>query len=562
MNNGSLLYQTGPNNSSTVPFQNAGEYGIVAKNIGGCTSDTAKFTIQDILVQEPSILPAALDLCPGESDTLRIAFPIEGYNYVWYSVGQGILDTTRSLAVSTPGTYYAKAYYSELNGDDEEVICLSDASPSVIVVPLNAPNTPVVTNPFICEDDWDHDLADYIDNNAGVKVHWYTAPSRYPDESFLDATSTVLFPITGDKDSLWVAYENLTTGCYSPYAKMVVNEVELPPMPVVDSAIICNGAGPFNINDIATYDDQNYTMIKYGMDSLALPANYFVNFTTVTTTKTDSFYYALRNKVPVGGATCESQWALGWIETLPEPAAPIGGTLEYCEGDATNDFDARVLGLNPGTTLRWYDLNSNLWNGTGELPVISSDKDTNYYFFITNTNGYCESTAKLIHVKINPRPARNIFTVDTIYACRQDSIELAPYVNSTYSPLKLKWWDSPTSTDYAWNPNKKVYGSITGARLFTVSKVNTNTGCESTRDSIWVVINSNETAPVVAVPDLTRICANTFAGTLDTFITYDDSQFTLYWYNSFNSTSGPQQSNHSTIHTAPLLRIQFFIGYH
>jgi gliding motility-associated-like protein len=551
MNNGSLLYQTGPNNSSTVPFQNAGEYGIVAKNIGGCTSDTAKFTIQDILVQEPSILPAALDLCPGESDTLRIAYPIEGYNYVWYSVGQGILDTTRSLAVSTPGTYYAKAYYSELNGDDEEVICLSDASPSVIVVPLNAPNTPVVTNPFICEDDWDHDLADYIDNNAGVKVHWYTAPSRYPDESFLDATSTVLFPMTGDKDSLWVAYENLTTGCYSPYAKMVVNEVELPPMPVVDSAIICNGAGPFNINDIATYDDQNYTMIKYGMDSLALPANYFVNFTTVTTATTDSFYYALRNKVPVGGATCESQWALGWIETLPEPAAPIGGTLEYCEGDATNDFDARVLGLNPGTTLRWYDLNSNLWNGTGELPVISSDKDTNYYFFITNTNGYCESTAKLIHVKINPRPARNIFTVDTIYACRQDSIELAPYVNSTYSPLKLKWWDSPTSTDYAWNPNKKVYGSITGARLFTVSKVNTNTGCESTRDSIWVVINSNETAPVVAVPDLTRICANTFAGTLDTFITYDDSQFTLYWYNSFNSTSAttvkPFYDSYSTL---------------
>ncbi|MDB4177147.1 gliding motility-associated C-terminal domain-containing protein [Schleiferiaceae bacterium] len=537
MNNGSLLYQTGPNNSSTVPFQNAGEYGIVAKNIGGCTSDTAKFTIQDILVQEPSILPAALDLCPGESDTLRIAYPIEGYNYVWYSVGQGILDTTRSLAVSTPGTYYAKAYYSELNGDDEEVICLSDASPSVVVVPLNAPNTPVVTNPFICEDDWDHDLADYIDNNAGVKVHWYTAPSRYPDESFLDATSTVLFPMTGDKDSLWVAYENLTTGCYSPYAKMVVNEVELPPMPVVDSAIICNGSGPYNINDIATYDDQNYTLIKYDLDGLALPANYFVNFTTVTTATTDSFYYALRNKVPVGGATCESQWALGWIETLPEPASPVGGTLEYCEGDATDDFDARVLGLNPGTTLNWYDLNSNPWNGTGELPTISTDKDTNYYFFITNTNGYCESNAKLIHIKINPRPSRNIFTVDTIYACRQDSIELAPYVNSIYAPMKLKWWDSPTSTDFGWNPNQKVYGNITGAQLFTVSKVNTNTDCESIRDSIWVIINSNETAPVVSVPDSTRICANTFAGTLDRFVDYDDAVFTLYWYNTDSSTT-------------------------
>ena len=144
MNNGSLLYQTGANNSSTVPFQNAGDYGIVAKNIGGCSSDTALFTIQDILVQAPSVLPSALDLCPGESDTLRIAYPIEGYNYVWYSTSQGILDTARTFAVSTPGTYYAKAYYSELNGDDEEVICLSDASPSVVVVPLNAPNTPVV----------------------------------------------------------------------------------------------------------------------------------------------------------------------------------------------------------------------------------------------------------------------------------------------------------------------------------------------------------------------------------------------------------------------------------
>jgi hypothetical protein len=537
MNNGSLLYQTGANNSSTVPFQNAGEYGIVAKNIGGCSSDTALFTIQDILVQQPSILPATLDLCPGESDSLRIAYPIPGYNYVWYSVGQGILDTGRTLAVSTPGTYYAKAYYSELNGDEEEVICLSDASPSVVVVPLNAPNTPVVTNPFICEDDWGHDLADYIDDNAGVKVHWYTAPSKYPDESFLDATSTVLFPMTGDKDSLWVAYENLATGCYSPYAKMVVHEVELPPMPEVDSAIICNGAGPYNINDIATYDDQNYTLMKYDMDSLALPANYFVNFTTVTTATTDSFYYALRNKVPVGGATCESQWALGWIETLPEPAAPVGGTLEYCEGDATDDFDARVSLLNPSATLNWYDLNSNLLDGTGEIPTIVTDKDTNYYFFITNTNGYCESTAKLIHVKVNPRPSRNIFTVDTVYACRQDSIELAPYVNNVYAPIKLKWWDSPTSTDFAWNPNQKVYGNVTGAQLFTVSKVNTNTNCESIRDSIWVVINSNETAPVVSVPDSTRICANTFAGTLDKFVEYDDTQFTLYWYDTDSSTT-------------------------
>ena len=537
MNNGSLLYQTGANNSSTVPFQDAGEYGIIAKNIGGCSSDTALFTIQDILVQQPSILPATLDLCPGESDTLRIAYPIPGYNYVWYSVGQGILDTTRTLAVNTPGTYYAKAYYSELNGDDEEVICMSDASPSVVVVPLNAPSTPVVTNPFICEDDWGHDLADYIDNNAGVKVHWYTAPSKYPGESFLDATSTVLFPMTGDKDSLWVAYENLATGCYSPYAKMVVHEVELPPMPDLDSAIICNGSGPFNINDIATYDDQNYTLMKYDLDSLALPVNYFVNFTTVTTAKSDSFYYALRNKVPVGGATCESQWALGWIETLPEPAAPLGGTLEYCEGDATADFNARVLDINPGTTLKWYDLNSNLLDGTGQIPTIETDKDTNYYYFITNTNGYCESTAKLIHVKVNPRPSRNIFTVDTIYACRQDSIELAPYVNNVYSPMKLKWWDSPTSTDFAWNPNQKVYGNITGAQLVTVSKVNTNTNCESQRDSIWVVINSNETAPIVSVPDSTRICANTFAGTLDRFIQYDDTQFTLYWYNSDSSTT-------------------------
>ena len=142
----------------------------------------------------------------------------------------------------------------------------------------------------------------------------------------------------------------------------------------------------------------------------------------------------------------------------------------------------------------------------------------------------------MIHVKINPRPSRNIFTVDTVYACRQDSIELAPYVNNVYAPMKLVV-DSPPSTDFAWNPNQKVYGNVTGAQLFTVSKVNVNTGCESIRDSIWVIINSNETAPVVSVPDSTRICANTFAGTLDRFIDYDDTQFTLYWYNTDSSTT-------------------------
>ena len=44
----------------------------------------------------------------------------------------------------------------------------------------------LLTNPFICEDDWDHDLADYIDDNAGVKVHWYTAPSNIQTKSSLE----------------------------------------------------------------------------------------------------------------------------------------------------------------------------------------------------------------------------------------------------------------------------------------------------------------------------------------------------------------------------------------
>jgi gliding motility-associated-like protein len=538
-------YTTPP--SAQVQFATEGNYGVIGKSIGGCSSDTNKFEIRDNSVIAPIVAPSYVDLCPGETDTLRVTNidPTLGYQFYWKRyplTGNGpvtIMDTTRSLAINLPGIYKAIAFKSEQNANGW-VTCESDESSPITVSLLSAPLAPVVTNPFICYDDYEHDLAQHTNANTNVvDIYWYLTRSSYPDQYFEDANVSHLAFNDPIKDSLWLTYRDITTGCHSPMAKMVITKIDSIPVPdvPVDPVRICNGTGAFNINDVATYDVTKYNLIKYTLDSVQLGTNEYININSDTAETQHDYYFALRNKVPVQNVICESQWVRVTFFTIPRPAKPTGGVLQYCQLDPTVDFLSRVENLNQGKTLVWYDLNQDSLNGTGSVPVISTQKDTNFYYFITSTDGECQSDKQLIQVKVNERPDANIFNVDTVYACRQDSIELAPYVNNTYSPMKLRWWESATSTDEYPNQNLKVYGELVGANLITVSKINENTGCESTRDSIWLIINANDSTPKVTTPDLTKICANTWAGTLDTFVTYNKSNFSLYWYTSDSSNT-------------------------
>ena len=187
------------------------------------------------------VTPASVDLCPGETDTLRISNvdPNLGYQFYWKRyplTGNGpitIMDTARSLEVSLPGIYKAIAFRSKQNGSTW-VTCESEESSPVTVSLLSAPLAPVVTNPSVCFDDFEHELVQHTNANTNVvDVYWYITRASYPQQYFEDAKVSNLSFNNPTKDSLWLTYRDIVTGCHSPLAKMVVTKIDSIPVPEV-----------------------------------------------------------------------------------------------------------------------------------------------------------------------------------------------------------------------------------------------------------------------------------------------------------------------------------------
>ncbi len=202
--------------------------------------------------------------------------------------------------------------------------------------------------------------------------------------------------------------------------------------------------------------------------------------TTIATDVEKSFTFYVTNT----NATCESDFVevivtiTGCLADLPVVTTPV----EYCIGETAEALTAIATG-----TLTWYD-DASLTIALAEAPTPETTVDATTTYYVTNTDGGCETTASEIEVVVNELSETP--TVANVEICEGETADL------TAEGTDLKWYDDA----YVLLTEAPI--GLTDAATYYVTQ-NTN-GCESDYAQIEVTVNE---LPVVEISTTTpKVC--------------------------------------------------------
>ncbi len=270
-----------------------------------------------------------------------------------------------------------------------------------------------------------------------------------------------------------------------------------------------------------------YTNATGGTGSSTIP--------TVSTTTAGTFNFYVSQTIN----NCEGPRAMITVFVNATPAAPVvnPSTINYCMGNTSTALNAT------GTNLLWYTTaTGGTGSATAPTPLTATAGTTNYY--VSQTNGSCESPRASITVNVNPNPAAPAVT-SPIDLCQ----------NTTATPLtatgtNLLWYTSATGgtgSTTAPIPSTTTLGST---NYYVSQANNTPINCESPRAQITVNVVTTPAAPTVTSP--LNYCQNQTVSAL----TAGGSN--LMWYTS--ATGGTGSSTAPTPSTTTIGSTIYYVG--
>ena len=524
-----------------------GNYLVVSEN-DGCYSDTTYFDILQQDITRPEVSPQNGTICPQDSLLLQITNPQAGIIYVWYRDGWSTpLDTGWDYYASIQGNYYTIGYQGG-STDATGTVSLTCQSAASAFVPLTVnpfPSTPVHTDLYMCDNDFVTPLSSYLNVPNGLTPYWYISaeneiPLGFGNNVFLDQVA-----VLGVRTSLWVAYTNDQTGCFSERTEMDLFVLESPEIsPIVNDTVVCSGAA-FNLQNMV----QNWTGTNYKLKIFDEHGNAISNWNNeiITQDKDTTFIYTFvfGSNTTMNGLRCYSGNTQATLTVKATPATPSAGSIafSYCEGDDAGDMLYRLAPYITDSitaNLYWYT-SPNIGPNTSlnAAPVISTDlagsgpSVTSYW--LTRKNWVCESQPTQFDIGINTKPSNSIFKDDSIVLCNQPNYEIA--TQTVYSPVVLSWYGN---RNYGSGDTSVTTFALDGLapkeEWYFATKVDGLTGCESNLDSIKVRISVNTETPKALFSGMdTVICSSERPFSLSDLFEYDETNFDLVWY---SDTSG------------------------
>jgi gliding motility-associated-like protein len=426
----------------------------VTQTINNCISPQASITVVINAKPAPPVVPTGLFYCQGQTAAPLTA---TGSNLLWYSAPTGGTGSNIATVPSTTtvGTFH---YYvsQSISG------CESDRSDISVDIGLT-PVAPVVTSPAnYCQfSNISPALGSFV---TGNNIVWYTQPSGgtgsstvpYIDSSI--AMNTTFYVVTS------------TGTCESARLPLVVNVFAKPALPVVANLLYCQ----FTNAPALTAQGQNilwYTQASGGVGSPFAPVP--------QTTTTGQFHYYVSQTIN----GCEGDRADIMVEIITKPAQPVvTSSYVYCQYETAVPLDA------VGTQLKWYT------QATGGVastvtPVPNTNTPGVFTWYVTQTNGGCESDRALITVTINAKPPVPGVTSPVLYC---DGDTPSPL---TASGQSLLWYSSATGGVGLSTPPTPQTDS-TGTTYYYVSQSILN--CESDRSMIQVTVNPRVHANILS----------------------------------------------------------------
>ena len=421
----------------------------VSQTNNSCESPRAAITVNINAIPAVPISASPVTYC---QNAMATALTATGTNLLWYTVASGGTGSSTAPTPSTTIIGSTNYYVSQTTNGCE--------SPrSLVTVTITATTAaPTVSSPInYCQNTTATALS-----ATGTNILWYTTATGGTGSSSAPIPSTATLAST-------IFYVTQTQSCgESPRASITVNVNAIPGAPTVTGTInYCQNTTAAALTAIGN-NLLWYTVAISGTGSATAPTP------STTTIGSTTFYVSQSNN------NCESPKAAITINVNNTPAAPtVTGSVNYCQNATTTMLTAT------GSNLLWYTVAS---GGTGittaPTPSTTTSGTTSYY--VSQTQGICESPRSNINVTVTSIPAIPVVVTQVIYC--QNAIATA----LTATGNNLLWYTTSsggTSTTSAPVP----VTSVAGTTNYYVAQTN-NCG-EGARSNIQVTITPTPAAP-------------------------------------------------------------------
>ncbi|WP_369814794.1 hypothetical protein, partial [Flavobacterium sp. Root186] len=490
--------------SSTLTLATGNYYG--SQTVNGCESSRTQIAVT---INTVSSAPVASSQTFCASDNKKVSNLVAtGSNLKWYSASSGgtLYNGTETL---TSGNYYVSQTANT---------CGESARTLVVITIDTAPSAPTASSQTFCATDAKK-VSDLV--ATGTNLKWYSASSG---------------------GTLYNGTETLTTGNY--YVSQTTNSCgesarRLVAVTVNNTAAPTSSSQTFCAIDAKKVSDLAATGTSLKWYSASTGGTSY----TGTETLTSGNYYVSQTL-----NSCESTRTLV-VVTVNNTAAPTASSQTFCEIDAKKVSDLVAT----GTNLKWYNAN------TGGILYAGTETLTSGNYYVSQTISGCESARTLVSVIVNPTPAAPSITADGpttfcfggsvtltstggnsyLWSTGATTQSITVSASGTYSVriANASGCQSPSSTATivtvnaipsaptaslqnfcsadakkvsdltATGTNLKWYNASTAGTLYTGTETlatgtyyvsQTVTGCESTRTSVSVTINTTPAVPTLS----------------------------------------------------------------
>jgi gliding motility-associated-like protein len=435
----------------TVPNLSSGSYTNIRVTAAGCTSNSLTTSLNPPPPPTPAITVVTNPLCRDSTLVMRVTSPVTGTIYNWtgpasFAVTNQTIATRPNFVPAFNGTYSLTA---TVDG------CVSAAATTTIT--MTPPSArPVRNNITYCQ--FDPAVPLTATTIAGYTVTWY------------DTAGGVLTPLasapipntTVPKITMWLVRQTAPGSCPSDPDSVYARVLPRPNPPAVASNTISycqyEVVGPLSVSGT---NIRWFTTPTGGTGSTTAP-------TPATLVPGTYNFYASQTT----NEGCESDRMQLTVIVKPKPEPPVvTSPLNLCQGDAPQPLTAI------GQSLLWYGL-PNGGVGVPVAPVISTNYEDSFFYYVSQTVNGCESDRALIASYIRYKP-NGVITADTQSLC-QDGVDTFFYYGNGRPDAEYVWFAPLSSTFISGQgtPGPVVIHFDT-AGTSTVQLIVNNKGCIS-----------------------------------------------------------------------------------
>ncbi len=476
-------------NTGDIDLENSdpGTYEVIYHYTdGNCDGSTS--TTVTILPQPAPPVVADLEVCEdGDPHTITATHPA-GTTLVWYENETGF-DTTTAPSGSEAGEY--SAWAAVINADG----CESDRVQATLTI-QESPATPTPQNVTVCFDGTEYTAGAIVEE--GVNLIWYENQTGDVLSSAPSATDPGTY-------NAWAAAE--LDGCESERVEVILTINDVPDAPIANNENACFTGD--SVEASAT-PPSGAVIVWYANETGDEPGN--------APSGVNPGIYTAWAAAEFTATGCESERTLVTLEIFPLPEATISyGAENFCpEGTVDiiitpgedTEIDFGTFSEEPETGL---DINED----TGTINLGNSTPGTyEIEYRFQDVNG-CFNTA-ITTITIDELPdAPEANDTEVCFDGTEHTATATPPAGTT-----IVWYANETGDETSEAPS----GTAPGTYSAWAAAVGVDSGCESERIEVTLIINDTPEEPVA---NNVTVC---FDGEEHTATATVAAETTLVWY--------------------------------